>query len=272
MPSLDDVKAPARPQNHLVQFYGEMRELIPNVAAFLKDGVVRGEGMIVIATPAHRDAFLQALATDGITVDSLQSTARLTVLDAESTLAQVMVSGAPDAERFEAVVGSLVRQVKARSGTSGLRAYGEMVDLLWKSGRLEAATRLEELWNRLLQTTPFQLFCAYTVDYLSQKTPPGPLTEMLRTHSHLLPVRRNGELSRAVDQAFAEVLGAASVQSLLPLIRASRFSSAALPPPEAKILWMRIHLPAHAEAILSRARRYYEEECAGAHEEKGRSP
>src|SRR5205809_7755382 len=34
------------------------------------------------------------------------------------------------------------------SDLAGVRAFGEMVDLLWKQGQLSGATRLEGFWNR----------------------------------------------------------------------------------------------------------------------------
>lgn len=261
MPSLNELLARQAPQDHLVQFYGEVRELVPNVAAFLREGWWRGDWMIVIATPSNRQQFADALAAEGVSADVLQGSGRLTVLDAESILSQFMVSGRPDWERFDAVVGDLVRQSKARAGNCGLRAYGEMVDLLWKSGQLEAAAKLEEFWNRLLESAQFSLYCAYTVHHLFDGAPDASLREMLRTHSHLLPVRTNGELSRSVDRALVEVLGEASSQALRPLIRASRLSSASLPSSEATVLWLRIHLPACADTVLNRARAYYQEEC-----------
>jgi hypothetical protein len=218
--------------------------------------------MIVIATASNRRHFADALAKERVPADGLEASGRLTILDAETILSKILVSETPSWDRFDAVVGDLVRQIKGRAGNSGLRAYGEMVDLLWKSGRLEAATRLEEFWNRLLEKSQFSLFCAYTVQHLFEGAPDASLREMLRTHSHLLPVRSNGELTRSVDRAMAEILGEASSRALLPLIRASRVSSAALPSSEATVLWLRTHLPAYAEAVLGRARGYYEEECA----------
>ncbi|MBV8881803.1 MAG: MEDS domain-containing protein [Planctomycetaceae bacterium] len=259
---MTDLLAQRSARDHLVQFYGDSRELVPSVATYLKEGAARGDWMIVIATPSHRDQFKEALRSDGVAVDSLETSGRLTVLDAETTLSRLLVGGSPVRERFEEVVGQLVRATKARAGESGLRAYGEMVNLLWTSGRLEAATKLEEFWNNLLEASRFSLFCAYTVDPLSGLSPAEPLRQILHVHSHLLPERSNGELTRSVERAMVEVIGEKSTAALLPLIRASRHSVAALAPAESTILWLRHHLPVLEEAVLTRTRRFYEEECA----------
>lgn len=245
-----------RPCNHLVQFYGDDDSLVQNVVQYLREGAERGEGMVVIATPAHRERFLQGLRG----ADELVRDGRLRLLDAQETLSRFLVAGEPDAAKFDAVVGQLLRELRSRAGETRIRAYGEMVDLLWKDGKLAAATTLEKFWNTLLATHRFALFCAYTVDLL--RADGQPLLEMLSTHSHLLPVRTNGELEHAVDRAMTEVLGAQTVASLLPLVRANLMPRLSVPPSEAMVLWLRSNLPPYADAVLSRARAYYEEECA----------
>jgi hypothetical protein len=49
---------------------------------------------------------------------------------------------------FRSVVGRLMSKA-ARSGRP-VRAYGEMVALLWDAGHLDAAIDVELLWNELL--------------------------------------------------------------------------------------------------------------------------
>ena len=42
-----------------------------------------------------------------------------------------------------------------------MRAFGEMVSLLWAEELYEAALRLEQLWNDLIGLRACSLFCAY---------------------------------------------------------------------------------------------------------------
>ena len=76
-----------------------------------------------------------------------------------------MVSGSPDPRLFNQVVGSLVAQLA--EGGRGVRAFGEMVAILWEQGNRAAAVRLEELWNELQKTQTFALFCAYPIEGFS---------------------------------------------------------------------------------------------------------
>src|SRR5438128_2163667 len=101
---------------------------------------------IVIATEKHRVAFVERLAASGADVDSAIAAGQLQLYDARETLAKFMVDGRPDPDRFETVVGSVVRTATLRARVS---AYGEMVDVLWRDGQTSAALELEELWNGL---------------------------------------------------------------------------------------------------------------------------
>ena len=42
-----------------------------------------------------------------------------------------------------------------------MRAFGEMVALLWAQGHSDATVRLEHLWNALIHDQGMALFCAY---------------------------------------------------------------------------------------------------------------
>ncbi|MDB6163557.1 MAG: hypothetical protein JWL98_989, partial [Xanthomonadaceae bacterium] len=80
-------------------------------------------------------------------------------LDAASTLSSFMVDGWPDEQRFFDVIGAVVAQ--AKQGGRTVRAFGEMVALLWAQGHNGATVRLEHLWNELIHEQSLALFCAY---------------------------------------------------------------------------------------------------------------
>jgi hypothetical protein len=73
----------------------------------------------------------------------------------------------PDATVFRAVIKRIIDQA-GRDLASGrhrkVRLFGEMVSILWTSGKPEAALRLEELWNEVTDTYPVSLLCTYMLD------------------------------------------------------------------------------------------------------------
>jgi hypothetical protein len=245
-------------RKHLVQFYDDERALAKNVSHYLGEGLRRGEQLVVIATPGHREAFTRELEKQGFEPAGAVREGRLLLLDAGETLAGFMVDGQPDPERFQNTVGALIRKLSAQAGDAGLRAYGEMVDVLWNAGHSSAAMRLEELWNELLGANRFSLLCAYQIDVFGKEFQTGVLDGVLCAHTHLVSAGANGDLEGAVDGAIEQVLGSRA-KGLKLLIKANfRPSWAVIPQAEATVLWLRNNLPDYADEILARARGSYQ--------------
>jgi hypothetical protein len=227
--------------------------LVRSVGRYLADGLAAGEGAVVIATGPHRDAFLAELRDLGADPDAAVAAGRLVVLDAHDTLARFVIDGQPDRELFEATVRPVVSTLQTRC-PAGLRAYGEMVGVLWEAGRFAAAIRLEEFWNALLREGGFRLFCAYPIDVCGDGFTPADVDAVMSSHTHVVPT--GAELLPALERAMYDVLGtsAAAVRALMDEDR--RPSWAAMPRAEATILWLRDNVPSLSGAILTRTREY----------------
>ena len=244
------------PEEHFVQLYGkDDRLLTRNVSRYLSEGLRRGDGLIVIATAEHRGSMVRQLAGERTYTRAVLE-GRLIFLDAETTLDRFMVDGEPDQERFERIIGDALAGVRTRAVHSGIRAYGEMVGVLWKAGQFSAAVRLEELWNELLHASDGSLFCAYPIDVFSPEFQAASIDALLCAHTHLVPT--DSALEGALNRAMDDVLGD-RVEDLRRLIQANhRPAWALIPKPEAIILWLRNNLPGSADRILDRARQYYQ--------------
>lgn len=145
------------PHEHLLEVYKSESAFIDGLVEFASDGLAAGEAFVMLATAPHRDAVERALRERGHDLDALADA--FIALDAEATLARFMVDGEPDAQRFDAVIGAVL--ARASAGGKPVRAFGEMVALLWMEGRCEATLHVELLWNRMLRRHPLSLFCAY---------------------------------------------------------------------------------------------------------------
>jgi len=241
-------------EEHFVQLYGKDDSLlIRNVSRYVREGLRRGDGLLVIATAEHRGSLVRQLNGDPPYARAVLE-GRLVFLDAEKTLGRFMVDGQPDQGRFESVIGEALGRVRSRAGHTGTRAYGEMVGVLWQDGQISAAVRLEELWNQLLQQSDVALYCAYPIDVLSPEFQHGSMDLLMCAHTHLVPT--DPGLEDALDRAMDEVLGG-RVDGLRKLIQSNhRPAWASVPKAEAIILWLRNNLPGSAEKILARAREY----------------
>jgi hypothetical protein len=147
---------------HGVRFYHSTASLARVVAAFIGGGFVARQSALVIATPEHCAAIAAALESLSFSIDRLRGDGRLTMLDANATLASFMVNGGPDAIRFESVVGAAIHGCGV-SNPRGVRAYDEMSDVLSHGNLLAAAMRVERLWTRLFTSHRCAVLCGHAV-------------------------------------------------------------------------------------------------------------
>jgi anti-sigma regulatory factor (Ser/Thr protein kinase) len=181
---------------HVVHFYRDDADLADTVGGHLADALREGAAVIVIATEAHIRAFERELGMAGIDVGGAAESSSLITLDASATLAELTVDGRISGEAFQRVVGTLIRT--AAEGGRMVRAYGEMVDLLWQGGDVPGAIELEKLWNELIAELSFSLLCAYHSEAVAAPEHEHALRHVCQLHS---AVSSAHEVSREFDAA-----------------------------------------------------------------------
>lgn len=172
-----------RGQFHAVRFYDSEVSLCRIVAAFLKEGLLLGQPAVVVATPAHSQGIVAELRAREVEVKSLQAAGALVVLDAAEIMATFMVDGVPSREKFRKTIEPVVNAARDGQNDRIVRAYGEVVDLLWKDGRDIAAIQLEMLWNELGRTAGFALMCGYAMGNFYKD---ASVRDVCRQHTHLV--------------------------------------------------------------------------------------
>jgi hypothetical protein len=168
---------------HAVRFYENKESLCRIVAQFLGEGIMSAQPALVIATPEHCDAIVQALRARHLDIDQVQAAGDLILLDAREALSAFMVDGQPDAVRFTEMAAKVFTRACRGRKDCTIRAYGEMVDLLWKDGLTVSAVRLEMLWNQLAMTQDFSLLCGYAMGNFYKDAGVAGICEQ---HSHVL--------------------------------------------------------------------------------------
>ncbi len=168
---------------HAVRFYENEASLCRTIADFLGEGLSLGQPALVIATRQHREALLHELSARQIDVSAVQASGDLLLLDARDILATFMRDGMPDAALFRTHVPNSIARV-ARSRNITIRAYGEMVDVLWQDGLTAAAIRLEMFWNQLAATHDFSLLCGYSMGSFYKE---AGMRDICAQHSHVIP-------------------------------------------------------------------------------------
>lgn len=146
--------------DHACQVYGDEGELLDTLSGFIGGGLWTGESAIVIATDARLAQLEALLRQTGLDMAHFRADDRYIALSADLTMAKFCDGGWPDEERFFQVLTPVVE--RARGAGRAVRAFGEMVALLWSSGQYAGAVRLEHLWNKLLGKEKMRLVCAYS--------------------------------------------------------------------------------------------------------------
>src|SRR5207249_137973 len=111
---------------------------------------------------------------------------QLTLLRATDVLARIMDGRMPDRNLFTKHVGARF-DAFPRNGTRCMRAYGEMVDVLWRDGNPDGAIRLEEPWNELARAYRFHLLCAYPIGNFASEAQARQFDDVCRLHGRVFP-------------------------------------------------------------------------------------
>jgi hypothetical protein len=242
---------------HFAQLHNGLEGLVKSVSLFVETGLRRGTGVVVFASAPHTEELLNHLRQKGLDPEPFRKSFQLSLLDAETTLSQFMRGGMPDWSDFRKTIGMAFEDVKA-FGQSATRAYSEMVNILWRGDRPEAAIRLEQYWNELARLHPFSLFCGFMLDSRSMESYASLLHKIKRTHSDIVI---SGEA-----EPFREVLDAASKDFFgVPVTQTTSLSDQEDNPgkespssAQQAVLWIMRHKPSSSAEVLELAHHYYQ--------------
>jgi hypothetical protein len=171
------------PCEHIAQFYEHDGVLLDTLTGFIGGGLKSGESTIVIATAEHLEAIEKRLRASNVDMAAARSQDRYIAVLAEEALARFMVRQWPDDQRFTDLVDELI--TRARASGRRVRAFGEMVALLWARGDQAATVHLEFLWHQICQAREFSLFCAYPKAGFTED-PSKSLAQICAAHSRII--------------------------------------------------------------------------------------
>lgn len=147
------------PCDHIVQIYEDDKVFMDLLEGYVASGFKAGDSVIILATAEHLKVLNQRLKSQGFDLFSLTLQDQYIPLNAEETLSQFMINEWPDENLFFHLLTNLL--LRARKKNRQVRAFGELVALLWAKGYSGATVHLEHLWHRYCASEEFRLFCAY---------------------------------------------------------------------------------------------------------------
>ncbi len=171
------------PSEHVTQFYADDGVLLDTLTRFAGSGLIAGDSIIVIATRGHLRALRERLMLARMDLASAIIEDRYITLDAEAALSSFMVENCPDEKLFGDLISHLFR--RATGNGRRVRAFGEMVALLWARGHARATVRIELMWNQFCRKSGLSLFCAYPKAGFTEHSS-QTLAEICAAHSRVL--------------------------------------------------------------------------------------
>jgi MEDS: MEthanogen/methylotroph, DcmR Sensory domain len=167
------------PCGHIVYPYTDESLVGQAVALFASAGLRNDEGVILIMSSGHCESIKLRLQLEGISTGAYELLGRLTCIMAEDLLAEIVPDGTLDEVLFKSTIARFIKKARASvgNGHSGkVRVFGEMVSQL-RNKDLNATTRLEQLWNEVIEEHSVSLLCTYALTGAEDHVP-GALVDL----------------------------------------------------------------------------------------------
>jgi len=251
--------AGAAPRDHIVQLYQDQQFLNRAVCRFAAAAIANGEGVILVPTAEHWQAFCPRLEAEGVDISEAQARGQLTVVDADELLPSFMRNAMPNAPVFLGLAGETIARARGAGRYPKVRWWGEMVNILWERGDVAASMNLEDLFDQLADEQEIAIFCSFVMDNFNGEVQSRLLPRLGENHSHLIPVEDYVRLERAVAAALRETVGVDEAQVLESRLMQGYSAQFHMPRPQALLLALRQSLPVVADAVLSKSRTFYAE-------------
>lgn len=252
------ILASAAPRDHIVQLYQDQQFLNRAVCRFAAAAIANGEGVILVPTVAHWDAFRPRLESEGVDVKAAEKRGQLTVVDADNLLPTFMRDGMPDSPVFLGLAQNVISQARGDGQYKKVRWWGEMVNILWERGEVAASMQLEDQFDQLAHEQDIAIFCSFLMDNFDGDVHARMLPRLGENHSHLIPVEDYARLERAVSDALRDTVGP-DESRILENQLLSRFTGPfQMPRSQALLLALRETLPLVADDVLQRSRNLYQ--------------
>jgi len=253
----DRVIADAAECDHIVQLYQDQDFLNRAVCRFAGAAIANGEGVILVPTLTHWNAFRPRLEAEGVNVEAARERGQLTVVDADELLPRFMRNAMPDSPVFLGLAGEVIGQARAGGRYPKVRWWGELVNVLWERGDAAASMNLEDLFDQLAKNHDIAIFCSFLMDNFNGEVHAHILPRLGTNHSHLIPVEDYARLERAVANALRETVGPDEARALETRLLSDYRPPFDMPRAQALLLALRQVLPAVADPVLHRSRSLY---------------
>lgn len=170
--------------DHLVQVYENEKIFLDTLEGFAGTGLIHDESVIIIARKKTIEALNNRLITQHFDITELERSNKYLTFDAEEVLNQFMDGNWPNENKFHVLFHDILAKARGEENRK-VRAFGDMVAVLWERKLAVATMYLEGLWEQLREIENFTLFCAYPKSCFSNENLHG-IESICRSHSKVI--------------------------------------------------------------------------------------
>lgn len=169
---------------HVVTFQPDDESLTAEYERFAASSLRAGKSVIAVCDAARRRELARRFTAQHIDIDALAAADRYIAIDPSDVVTPLMVDGMPDDTLFwKAAITLIGRAARAsRLSPPAVAAFGDAAPGLWRAGQVDAAVRLEQLWDEFIQVFNVEVVCGYAMDWLGDP-PPDAHQRLCAAHS-----------------------------------------------------------------------------------------
>jgi DNA-binding NarL/FixJ family response regulator len=175
---------PSALHRHVVSFQPDDTALTDDYERFAASALRAGKPVIAVCDAARRHELARRFRSQRIDVDALAAADRYIAIDPSDVVTPIMVNGMPDETLFwKAAIALIGRAVRASTlSPPAVAAFGDGAPSLWRAGQVDAAVRLEQLWDEFIRVFNVEVVCGYAMDWLGDP-PPDAHQRLCAAHS-----------------------------------------------------------------------------------------
>lgn len=174
---------PRDARSHRAVFYTDAAQQHDEYARFVADALAAGRAVLGCVDTDCRSQLQQRLHSMGVGLDAEVANGRFLALDIPELMSAFMEGDRVVDEKFYgAALPMLLGAARAASGPlPAISAFGDGASSLWRRGLLDAAIRVEQLWDEMAGVFNLEILCGYEIDAAS-----GPGVDRLAAvHVHI---------------------------------------------------------------------------------------
>lgn len=148
-------------ESHVVHFYHDDRLLSGSLQEFIRIGIEKNEGIVLITTNKHAEAIKKDLP--------IHKPLQIVFVDANLALTKIMTNDFINKNKFNNFIGTIITEMRGRY--KKIRFFSEIVDVMYSIGMTDDANELEGYWNELLNAEEgVSLMCGYSARNVKNQT------------------------------------------------------------------------------------------------------